>query len=76
MPEGTFSHVVARLSYEGESRVVITTTAGSIFWIAKNAKLLHADDEDSDQITGMRRLICVLVRRKCQKVRFLTFRLI
>ena len=41
------------------------------FWIAKDAKVLHADNEDSDQTGRMRRLIYVFVGRTCQKVRFL-----
>ena len=45
------------------------------FWIAKNAKFLHADNEDSNQPARMRRLIWVCVWRNCQKVRFLTLRL-
>ena len=27
-----------------------------VFWIAKDAKVLHADNEDSDQTAQMRRL--------------------
>ena len=43
------------------------------FWIAKaDAKLLHADNEDSDQTAWMRRLIRVFVGCTRQKVRFLT----
>ena len=44
-------------------------------WIAKDAKFLHADNEDSDQTARMRSLIRVFVRRTFQKVRFLTLRL-
>ena len=40
------------------------------FWIAKDAKFLHAYNENSVQTTWMRRLIWVFVRRICQKVRF------
>ena len=46
------------------------------FWIAKDAKFLHADNEDSDQTAWMRRLIWVFVGRTCQQVRFLTLWLI
>ena len=41
------------------------------FWIAKNAKFLHAPNDDSDQPARMRRLIRVVVGRTYQKVRFL-----
>ena len=44
--------------------------------IAKDAKYLHADNEDSDQTAWMRSLIRVFVGRTCEKVRFLTLRLI
>ena len=40
----------------------------------KDAKFLHADNEDFDQTARMRRLIWVLVRGTFQKVRFRTFR--
>ena len=46
------------------------------YWIGKNAKILHADNEDFDQIVQMRRLIWVFVQLSYQKVRFLTLRLI
>ena len=39
------------------------------FQIVKDAKLLHEDNEDSDQTAQIRRLICFFVRRiPCQKV--------
>ena len=34
------------------------------------------DNEDSDQTERMRKIILVLVVRTCQKVRFITFRMI
>ena len=40
------------------------------FWIAKDAKFFHAD-EDSDQTTQMCRLICVFDGCAYQKVHFL-----
>ena len=46
-----------------------------VVWIAKDAKFLHADNEDSDQTARMRSLIRVFVGRTFQKVRFLTLRL-
>ena len=46
------------------------------FLIAKDATFLHADNEYSDQSARMRRLIGIFVGRTCQKVLFLTLRLI
>ena len=46
------------------------------FWIARDAKFLHAENEDFDQPVRMRRLIWVCVLRRSQKVRFLTLRLL
>ena len=46
------------------------------FWIAKDAKFLHANKEDSDQTLRMCRLIWVFVRCAYRKVRFLTLLLI
>ena len=42
--------------------------------LAKDAKFLHVDNEDSNQTALLRSLIRVFVGRKRQKVRFLTFR--
>ena len=52
------------------------SSLGAFSWIAEEIKFLHADNEDSDQTARMRRLIWVFVGRTCQKVRFLTVRLI
>ena len=46
------------------------------FWIAKDAKFLPVDNEDSDQTVRMCRLIWVLVGRIFQKVLFHTLWLI
>ena len=46
------------------------------FWIAKDAKFLHADNEDSDQTVRLRRLIRVLPEHTRQTVRDLMLRLI
>ena len=46
------------------------------FWVAKDAKFLHAENEDSDQTARMRSLIRVFVERISLKVRFPTFWLI
>ena len=42
------------------------------FWIAKDAKFLQADNEDSDQTVRMHRLVWVFAGRKCQKLRLHT----
>ena len=44
------------------------------FWIAKDAKFLHAYYEDSDQTVWMHRLFWMLAWHKCQTVHFLTLR--
>ena len=41
------------------------------FWIAKDAMLFHAGNEDSDQTARMRRRIWVFVERTYPMVRFL-----
>ena len=54
------------------SQIRIYTGAESTlgaFWTAKDARFLHADNEESSQIAQMRRLIWV-VARACQTVRF------
>ena len=56
-------------------RAVWSESSLGTFWIAMDAKFLHADNEDSDQITRMRRLIWVFVGRTYQKVRFHILRL-
>ena len=40
------------------------------FWIAKDTKFLHADNENSNQTASMHRLIWVFVRRTYPKGRF------
>ena len=46
------------------------------FRIASDGNFLNADNEDSDHAARKHRLIWVFVGRTCQKVRFLTLRLI
>ena len=46
------------------------------FWLAKDAKFLHADNEDSNQTARMRSLVWVFVGRTCQKMFFLQLRLL
>ena len=43
------------------------------FWIAKDAKFLHADNDDSEQTARIRGLIRIFVGRTCQKVIFLLY---
>ena len=57
-------------------RAVWSKSSLGAFWKAKDTKSLHADNEDSDRTARMRRLIWDFVGRTCQKVRFLTFRLL
>ena len=56
-------------------RAVGSESSQGAFWIDKNAKFLHAVNEDSNQTARMRRLIWVFVGGTCRKVRFLTSRL-
>ena len=46
------------------------------FWLAKYAKFLPVDNEDSNQSAHPRSLIRVFVVHICQKVRFTTLRLV
>ena len=46
------------------------------FRLAKNATFLHEDNEHSNQIAWMRRLIWVFTGRTYRKVRFLTLQII
>ena len=58
------SHIRLRI------RAVWSESSLVAFWIARDAKVPHADNEDSDLTTRMRRLICVFDWRTCQKVFF------
>ena len=44
--------------------------------IAKDANVLHTNNKDFNQAARMRRLIWLFVGRTCQKVRFLSLRII
>ena len=57
-------------------RAVWSESSPAAFWIAKDAKFLHWDNEDSDQTARMRILIWVFVGCTCQTVRSLTMRFI
>ena len=56
-------------------RAVWSESSLGAFWIAKDAKFLHEDNEDLDQITRMRRLTWIFFWRICQKVLFCRMRL-
>ena len=69
----TFGHVrPVKIQISLRIRAVWSESSLNAFWIAKDAKFLYADNEDSDQTARMRRLIWVFVGRTCEKVRFLT----
>ena len=73
----TFVHVrQAEIQISLRIRAVWSESSLGAFWIAKDAKCLHGDYEDSNQTARMRRLIWVFVGRTCLKVRFLPLRLI
>ena len=56
-------------------RTVWSLSSVGAFWIAKEGKFLHADNEGSSQTVWMRMLIFEsFVWRTCQKVRFLMLR--
>ena len=58
----TFGHVrPVKIQISLYIRTVWSESSLDAFWIAKDAKFLHADSEDSDQTTRMR--IWVFVRR-------------
>ena len=55
---------------EDSDQTVRTESSLGAFWIAKDAKFLHADNQYSGQTARMRRVSWVYVGRKCQKVLF------
>ena len=61
---------LAKIQISLRIRAVWSESSLGAFRIAKDAKILYADIEDSEQTARMRRLIWVFVRRTCQKVRF------
>ena len=72
----TFGMVRPKIQISLRIRVIRSEFSLCAFWIAKDASFLHAGNEDSDQTAQKRRLICVFVGRTCQKIRFLTWRII
>ena len=72
----TVVHVLpAKIQIRLRIRAVWSESSLCAFWIAKDAKFLHADNEDYKQFAQMRRLLWVFNRRTCKKVRILTLRL-
>ena len=73
----TFGHVrpAKNLISLRISAAWLESLAGA-FWIAKDAKFLHSNNEASDQTAQMGRLIWVFVGHTCQRIHFLTLRLI
>ena len=73
----TFGHVrPAKIQISLRIRAVWSESSLTGLWINKDAKFLHADNEDSDQTTRMRRLIWVIDERTCYKVQFGTLRFV
>ena len=71
----TFGHVrPAKFQISLRISEVWPESSLGTFWIAKDAKFLQADKEESHQTARMRKLIWVFVRRINQKVRFLMLR--
>ena len=66
----------AKIQISLRIRAVSSEYLQGIFWIDKDARVFHADNEDSDQTVRMRRLVWVFIARKCQKVRYLPLRFI
>ena len=63
----------AKIQISLRIRAVWSESSQSAFWIAKDRKFLHADNEDSDQTTWMRRLIWVLQEGTFSHVEAQTF---
>ena len=69
----TFGHArPAKILISLRIRAVSSEPSLGTLWLAKWAKFLRADNEDSDQTARMRRLIGVFIGRRCQRVHFLT----
>ena len=69
----TFGHVrPAKIRISLRICAVWSESSLDAFWIAKNTKFLHGNNEDADQTARTRRLIRVFVGCTCQKVHFLT----
>ena len=55
----------AKIQISLRIRAVWSESSLGAFWLAKDGKFLHADNEDSDQTARMSRLIWVIVGRTC-----------
>ena len=66
----------AKIQISLRIRAIWSESSQGEFRIAKDAKFLHADNEDSNQTARKRRPIWVIVGRTCHKVRFLTSRIV
>ena len=66
----------AKIQINLRIRAVWSESSLVAFWIVKDAKFLHADNENSNHTARMRRLIWVIVGHTCQKIRFLPARLL
>ena len=72
----TFKHVrPVKIQISLRIRAVWSESSLPAFWIAEDAKFHYVDNEDSNQLVRMRRLIWVFLKSTCQKLRFLTSRL-
>ena len=70
----TFYVRPAKIQISLRIRAVWSESSLDAFWIAKDAKFIHADKEESDQTVRMRRLIWVFDGRTCHMAHFLTWR--
>ena len=69
-----FGHVrPAKIQISLRIRAVWSESSLSAFSIAKDTKILYADNEDSDQTARMRRLIWVFVGRTREEITFLRY---
>ena len=69
----TFCHVrQAKIQISLRIRAVWSESSLGAFWIAKDSKFRHADNDGYDWSVQMRRLIWVFAGRTCQKLRFLS----
>ena len=65
----------AKIQINLRIRTVWSESSLGAFWIAYDAKFLHAENEDSDQTARMRKLIWAFVGRAYPAFHFLTSRL-
>ena len=71
------SFTIEKWGLRGENYIGVFSWWLGAFWVTKDAKFLHADNEDSDQTVQMRRLTRLFIVRMSEcTVCFLTLRLI